>query len=316
VALPTGDDAGPIRDALGQQGFAVAYSSYSENGYDFKDGLQRTHQLRGLVTSRFGKPKRSFLLGQSLGSQIVQALAETHPDQYDGAVALCGVMGGTRRQINYIGHVRTMFDFMYPNWLPGTTTQDVPVIPSQGEVITAALTAMNRDQFAGFQRLAAIGQTQLAGNGSEKIQTLLSVLVYHARGVNDFIDRTHGHFLFNNANTQYVSPFLPAAYMVGLNETIARYTSTDDAEAWLENNYEPTGRLRIPMLTLHNQRDPIVPFGHEAAYEQKTSGAGSSANLVQRTREAYGHCNFGPALTLSTVQDLVQWVTTGTPATP
>src|SRR6185436_3303893 len=95
VALPTGDDAGAIRDALGQQGFAIAYSSWSETGYNFKDGLQRTHQLRGLVNSRFGKPKRSFLLGQSLGSEIVEALAETYPDQYDGAVAVCGVMGGT-----------------------------------------------------------------------------------------------------------------------------------------------------------------------------------------------------------------------------
>ena len=77
ITLPTGDDAEAIRDALGRQGFAIAYSSWSENGYDFKDGMQRTHQLRGFVNSRFGKPKRSFLLGQSLGSQIVEALAET-----------------------------------------------------------------------------------------------------------------------------------------------------------------------------------------------------------------------------------------------
>ena len=45
VTLPTGDDAEAIRDALGRQGFAIAYSSWSENGYDFKDGMQRTHQL-------------------------------------------------------------------------------------------------------------------------------------------------------------------------------------------------------------------------------------------------------------------------------
>src|SRR5206468_11157611 len=153
VTLPTGDDAEAIRNSLGQLGFAVAYSSFSETGYDFKDGMQRTHQLRGLVTSRFGKPKRSFLLGQSLGSQIVEALSETYPDQYDGAVALCGVMGGTRRQIDYIGQVRTVFDLMYPNWLPGTTTGSVPVIPSQQGVVNAALGAMSGDGFAGFGKL-------------------------------------------------------------------------------------------------------------------------------------------------------------------
>jgi len=295
----------------------TVYSSWSENGYDFKDGMQRTHQLRGFVNSRFGKPKRSFLLGQSLGSQIVEALAETYPGQYDGAVAVCGVMGGTKRQIDYIGHTRTVFDLMYPNWLPGTTTQDVPVIPSQAQVVNAALSAMNSDGFTGFGKLAAINQTQLAGrNAPEMINSLVTALVYHARGVNDLIGRAHGHFLFDNSNTEYSSPVLPLPLMNAINASIARYSATPDAAAWLENNYEPTGQLRIPMLTLHNRFDPLVPFGHEAAYQQTTASAGFGANLRQRAVNNYGHCNFGAAVTATTVQDLVNWVTTGVPAAP
>ena len=53
-------------------------------------------------------------------------------------------MGGTKRQVDYIGQTRTVFDLMYPNWLPGTTTQDVPVIPSQAQVVNAALIANER----------------------------------------------------------------------------------------------------------------------------------------------------------------------------
>jgi len=317
VSLPTGDDFVPTRNALGEQGFAVAYSGWSQNGYDFKDGLQRTHQLRGLFTSRYGKPTRSFLLGHSLGSQIVEALAETYPDQYNGAVALCGVVGGTRRQVNYIGNIRTVFDVMYPNWLPGTTMMDVPVIPSQPQVIGAGLTAMNGDGFAGFGRLSVIDQSKLAGrNGGEMVTTLLTVLTYHARGLNDLLGRTHGHFLFDNTLTAYSSSVLPAGYMALVNGTIARYASTADAEAWLDNNYEPTGQLRIPMLTLHNRFDPLVPLSHEQAYQQAASSTGLASNLRQRTREEYGHCNFGTELTVSTIQDLVSWVTTGVPAAP
>jgi pimeloyl-ACP methyl ester carboxylesterase len=317
VTLPTGDDAEAIRNSLGRLGFAVAYSSFSETGYDFKDGLQRTHQLRGLVTSRFGQPKRSFLLGQSLGSQIVEALAETYPDQYDGAVALCGVLGGTRRQIDYIGHIRTVFDAMYPNWLPGTTTQSVPVIPSQQDVVNAALFAMSGDGFAGFAKLASINESLVAGrNANEMINTLITALVYHARGVNDFIDHAHGHFPFDNSKTVYSSFALPIQMMDGINGSIARYTSTNDAQAWLDGNYQPTGQLRIPMLTLHNRFDPVVPFSHEGAYQQATSSAGFSGNLRQRSTNDYGHCSFGAALTTTTVQDLVNWVTTGIPATP
>jgi hypothetical protein len=46
------------------------------------------------------------------------------------------------------------------------------------------------------------------------------------------------------------------------------------------------------------------------------SAAGFGSNLVQRTQNNYGHCNFGPQVTATTIQDLVNWVTTGTPATP
>ena len=321
IALPTNDDAGAIRDALGQQGFAIAYSSFSENGYDFKDGLQRTHQLRGLFTSRYGTPKRNFLFGQSLGAQIVEALAETHPEQYDGAVAVCGVLGGTKRQLDQIGNVRTLFDLLYPNWLPGTTTDHVPVVPSQADVINAASIALASDGGQKFGIMTRIDQTPLAGtNAQQMLQSLMTALVYHARGVNDLIDRAHGSLPFDNATTEYTASLpLPPGTLQFINGSIARYTATPAAVAWLEGNYEPTGQLRIPMLTLHNRFDPLVAFSHEAAYAAKANGAGFGANLVQRSVNNYGHCNFGAgsaATTAATVQDLVNWVTTGTPATP
>src|SRR5512142_123232 len=90
------DDAAAIRDGLGQLGFAIAYSTYGENGYAIKDGIQRTHELRGIFISKIARPRRSFLVGHSLGAHVSQALAELHPDQYAGALAMCGVLGGTR----------------------------------------------------------------------------------------------------------------------------------------------------------------------------------------------------------------------------
>ena len=113
------DNAGALRDALGGAGYAVAYSSFSENGYAIKDGMQRTHQLRGIFTSKVGRPRRSFLIGHSLGAQVAQGLAETYPGQYNGALAMCGVLGGTKLQIDYVGHTRALFDVFYPGVLPG-----------------------------------------------------------------------------------------------------------------------------------------------------------------------------------------------------
>ena len=50
LSLKNQDNLVTIRDELGQRGFAVAYSSFDENGYAEKDGAQRTHQLLGIFT--------------------------------------------------------------------------------------------------------------------------------------------------------------------------------------------------------------------------------------------------------------------------
>ena len=98
IALPTNDDIEALRDALLGLGYAVAYSSFSENGLAVKDGVQRTHQLRGKFASHFGQPAQTYLMGHSLGGLVVVKLAEQFPRQYDGALVMCGMIGGSRAE--------------------------------------------------------------------------------------------------------------------------------------------------------------------------------------------------------------------------
>jgi pimeloyl-ACP methyl ester carboxylesterase len=306
------DNAEALRDALGQAGFAMAYSSFSENGYAIRDGIQRTHQLRGIFTSKVGRPRRSFLIGHSLGAQVVQALAETYPDQYNGALAMCGVLGGTRLQTDYIGHVRTLFDFFYPGVLPGNTMEMPIVITDVTTQIQNPVIGAVMANPTGLGLIAASNQVQLAGNNSlELLTSLVNALAYQAIGVNDLLARTHGHFLFDNSNTVYNSALYPDAYYKAANEGVARYAATPDALEWLEHNYEPTGDLRIPMLTVHKTRDRLVPYRHEAAYQKRVAAAGASGNLLQRSDESFGHCDFGVSQMMSNFQDLVSWVNSG-----
>src|SRR6516162_3011371 len=53
VMLPT-EGAG-LRQRLLGEGYALAYSSYSENGFDVRDAAQRTAQLSSIFASRFQK---------------------------------------------------------------------------------------------------------------------------------------------------------------------------------------------------------------------------------------------------------------------
>lgn len=322
VVLPTdGDNADQIRDALGALGYAVAYSSWSENGYAWQDGLQYTNQLRGLFTAKFGTAQRSWLLGMSLGSQVVQALAERDGAQYSGALAMCGVLGGTRAELDYIANVRTLFDFYYPSLLPGNTLDVGSVSPADlPSLQNAALGAVIANPTP-FQTMLAIDQVaplRQGIDGAEMLGNLWYALSYQLLGVGDVLDRTHGHSMFDNsAPDYYTSSLLPAPYMALVNSTVTHYTATPDALAWMQNNYQPTGNLRIPMLTLHNQRDPLVPYFHEALYAGIVAAAGRSSLLVQRPVDAWGHCDrFAIGDVVGAFQDLVQWVASGVPATP
>ena len=139
VAIPP--DAQLVVSLLAPQGFAVAVSSFSENGWVVKDGTQRTHQLFGLFTSKFGRPARVYVGGGSMGGLIAIRLAETWPGEFAGMLPACAVTGGLGRHVDYYLNVRVLFDLFYPGVLPGTAV-DVPYGIERRGIINPAITAM------------------------------------------------------------------------------------------------------------------------------------------------------------------------------
>ncbi len=307
VALPSID---ALRDALGAAGYATAFSSFSENGYDFKDGLQRTHQLRGLFASQFGQPKQTIVMGSSLGGMITLALAEQYPKQYDGALPMCGVVGGSRRELQYIGDVRAIFDYYYPNVLPGNATT-LPIITNLNAQILGPAQAAIMANTTPVGLMASITQIPIPGaNATEYVTSILTAVGFHARGLADLTDRAQGRAPYGNADVSYSSLLAPA-FMQALNAGVERFTLAPNASQWLEHNYEPTGELRIPVITLHTTRDPVVPIFHEGLLAAKAASTGAGANLLQRSVSRYGHCTFTLGEMTSALSDLATWIDTG-----
>ena len=168
ISLNDQDNFFEVRDALGGLGYAFAYSSFSENGLAVKDGAQRTHQLRGLLTSELHQqPKRNYLVGYSLGALVALDLAERFPREYDGALTMCGMVGGTPRELQYVGDVRALFDAYYPGVLPGNviSVPTPPLSPDevQARVIAAITpTSANPNAALGVFAIASTAQTPLA----------------------------------------------------------------------------------------------------------------------------------------------------------
>jgi pimeloyl-ACP methyl ester carboxylesterase len=313
VSLPA--EAEIIIPLLSSQGFAVAFSSYSENGWAVKDGVQRTHQLLGIFTSKFGQPTRVYISGASMGGLIAIELAEKYPGVFAGALPTCAVAGGAVRQVDYLANVRVLFDLFYPHVLPGDAGHVPANINVQQAIVVPAAAAIILDS-TGAGAIARIAQTPLPFTSpSELLESIVTALALHAGGFEDLIDRTHGHPFFDNRRTVYTGA-LPQAALDIINATVERFDASPSALQYLDRNYEPSGDLRIPMLMLSTSRDPDVPRLHPLAYLNAVAATGSSDLLVQREINRYGHCNFTLEELGAAFTDLVRWVELGIKPTP
>ena len=311
-----------LRTAMLAAGYAIAASSYSDNGWALADAVRRTHQLSGIFKSKVGEPRRTFLIGASMGALVAVKLAETHAGQYDGALAMCGPLGGALPELQYVGDGRLIFDFYFPGILPGTPF-DVPAGtsflspldpggPSPLFLNVVAALAANPSGTIRWASAANLPFTDMA----ELANSALAFIGFSLAYTNDFIERVHGKLPYDNTDTAYVvdataDPVLNAFLSGVLNANVSRLDADHAAVNFYDHNYTPSGRIGIPVVTLHTTRDPIVPFAHETMFAATVAGAGRSSLLTQVPIDRWGHCTFTDAEVLTAFGSLVQWVETG-----
>lgn len=327
----TQDSIAVVRDALGELGYAIAYSSFDANGLVVKDGAERTHQLRGLLASQLNKqPQRSFLLGFSLGGAIALDLAETYPKQYDGALTMCGMVGGAPIELQYVGDVRALFDYFYPGVLLGNVTSVPQPAPSLDEVTNTVIAAISANPM-GLFAIASTAQTPLAyapvGDITDPtspafqslVKSLITALYYQQLAAPSVESLTHGHSPYGNRGVTYTlgTPVIPplaplfSSMIAGADAGVTRYDIARDAKIYLDRYYVPTGHFQFPVVTVHALWDNFVPYFHETALAGIVQAAGTSDLLLQRPLPMFTHCDFPAALTVSSFQTMVDWVNTG-----
>ena len=241
---------------------------------------------------------RVYLTGGSQGGLITTLGVERHPDVFTGGgLAACGPIGSYRRQLEYVGDFRAVFDFYFA---PVITTPGWPVWtqspPSNGTVdpafwnqasqsaVVSAIQA-NPDRTANL--LSVTGAPIDPNNPVATTQeTVLGLLYYSFEGTNDAIAKLGG-FPFGNVDRTYTNSSNDAA----LNNGIQRFTFTASDSALQQ--LETSGRLTRPLVTIHTTGDPIVPVWHEALYQEKIASNPASASFYSgSTVSRYGHCAF------------------------
>jgi pimeloyl-ACP methyl ester carboxylesterase len=288
------DAEGQVIAALVGLGYATAFSSFSENGLAVKDGAQRTRQLRGIFVSKVARPARTLLVGASLGGTIAVKLVEDQPGHYDGALALCGFVGGTRVETDYFGHLRVLFDVFYPGVIPGDLFT-LPAPATRPFYLAAAATALTTDP-AGAAAMQAIMTglgTPIPGGADPTLvgQAIVTAIQFNFTRFDDILARTRGKVFFDNVDTDYGDP--------GLNAVVDRFEVSPSAANYLAKYYQPDGDLAVPVVTLHTAYDPVAPAFHEAIYAGIVAAAGRSGMLTQTMTPGLGHCTFQPSEVLT-----------------
>jgi pimeloyl-ACP methyl ester carboxylesterase len=274
--------------ALAQSlGFAFATTSYRANGLVVLEGMQDIQEL--LAAARRTIPnsiRRTYLIGASEGGLISTLLAERSPRLFTGVYSLCGPIGDFGLQIGYIGDFRVLFDYFFPGVIPGD-----PIVVPRDVIDNWATTyepavrrAVLANPSAASQLIRTSGAPVDPTDPASVATTAAHVLWYAVFSTNDAAAKLGGN-PYDNRLRWYSGSDNDWL----LNSTVRRAAASPTALARLAQ-YQTSGQVDVPLVTMHTIRDEVIPYWHQVLYWWKTHLNGKSP--LQIPVDRYGHCNF------------------------
>jgi hypothetical protein len=325
-------------------GYAIAGSSYAGTGWAVKEAL--TDQLATLdaVTAQLGQPQRTIAWGDSLGGMITAGLVQQAPARLDGALPMCGVLGGAVGQWNQALDSAVAFKTLLA---PDSELQLVHITNPKAnlELAQQALAAAQASP-QGRARIALVAALADVPGWFDPTQPEPAADAYPAQQANQFtaIQRIGLAFAFafraelearaggNPSWTTGVDYRRQLARSVDAAEVAALYQAAgldldadlaalnqaprveadppavDYAARWITYNGDLGG---VPVLTLHTTGDVLVVVEHESAYARVVADAGDRALLRRGFVHRANHCSFTPAERIAALQALLHRVQTG-----
>jgi pimeloyl-ACP methyl ester carboxylesterase len=339
---PAQDVGDPVTGAwLLEHGYAIAGSSYSSTGWAIAQALP--DQIKTLEAFRHlvGHPKRVIAWGHSLGGIITAGLIQRYPHTFSGALPMCGVLAGGVATWNtaldgafafqalldpsvQVVHITNPVANLQGAEAVAVSAQETP----QGRArlaLTAALgdvpgwfTPLSKPpaatNYAAQERLQFLWFTKVDG---PFIFALRAELEARAGGNPSWTTGVNfAAQLANSADRAEVQALYKAAGLSlradlrGLNRA-SQISADQSAVRYLEHNIAFTGRINIPVLSMHTTGDGLVIPENEQAYASVVHRAGRSFLLRQVFVRRAGHCAFTPAETVTAVKLLLHRMRTG-----
>ncbi len=341
-ANPAADVGDPITGAwMLAHGYALAGSSYATTGWAVQQALPDQISTLNVFDHLVGTPTRTIAWGHSLGGMITAGLIQRYPRRFAAALPMCGVLSGGVATWN------TALDaaFAFKTLLAPSVMVVNITNPTSNLSAAEAAAASAQQTPQGRARLALVAALGDTPGWFTPLSPEPGPRDYAAQQQNQFLWGTQVDFPFAfalranleadaggnpswNTGVNYLRDFANSAdaaevralyKAAGLNlrsdlktlNRAPRISADPAAVAYLEQNIIYTGRLRVPVLTMHTTGDGLVVPENEQAYRQAVARAGDSSLLRQIFVSRAGHCAFTPAETITAAQDLLHRLNTG-----
>ncbi|HXY16145.1 MAG TPA: prolyl oligopeptidase family serine peptidase [Terriglobales bacterium] len=340
-AQDVGDPA--TRFFMLSSGFALAGSSYATTGWAVHEALPDQIAVLDIFAKTVGVPKQTIAWGHSLGGMITAGLIQRHPDRFDAALPMCGVLSGGVATWN------TALDsaFAFKNLIaPGSGLEIVNISnPIANRDLAKEMLALAQATPQGRARLALVSALDDGPGWFNPLAPEPAATDFSDQEINQFLwaQQVDFPFIFAfraelearaqgnpswNTDVDYRRQLehsidreeVKALYeqagldldadLKMLNET-ARIHADHEATKYLERNIIYNGEIHIPVLTLHTTGDGLVVVENESAYRQVVDEEGNGQFLRRKFVSRAGHCAFTPAETITAVETLLQRLETG-----
>jgi hypothetical protein len=319
VAERVADDFGRWTAFL-KAGYAWAGTGYRHGGYDIPGAVEDLESVRALFAARFGMPRRTLLHGQGWGGNVAARAIEIHPHAYDGALLTSGELAGGSRGEDFRMDLRVVYQHYCRNHpRPGEPAYPLWMGLPPGESMSAAQVRVRFDECTGSNlpadaRSAAQRGALASILGATRIpeRTLAAHLAWGTLVFADLVKRLGGRNPFSTEGVRYSGTQDDAA----LNAGVPRYRPDAAALAQLSAESDPTGRIEVPVLTLHGIGDPTAFVEHESAYREAVDRAGNAGRLAQVFTTQAEHRSLGSAEYSAALAALAAWVDGGNRPTP
>jgi len=341
---PPANSPGPaVSEALLARGYALAGSSYSRSGWVTDTAAQDQIDTLRAVTALVGRPRRAIAVGTSFGGMITGQLAERAGRWLDGAVATCGLMGGGIDLHNYQldgshalarlllpGNEVKLVDFTDPGEAAATANRMLAALDEaqatpEGRARISLITALYQEpEWVPGQPEPAPDDIEAQQTGQyQNLRTILPFIVF---GRYDMEQSAGGNPTWNKGvdyrrqlaasgrlaqvGQLYRRAGIDLRADLSLLTRTANLTADPAAHRWMARTSTLSGRLDMPVLTLHTTDDGLVPAQHEQEYaEDARQSAGA---LLRQAYVAHaGHCAFTTAELVAAVLTIEKRIHTG-----